>query len=296
MSGANISSITGRSTPPRGCRQVRIVSPVYAAWAPSSARAMWARASQSTSWPGPTRVRTASTLAIEPVGVNSAASWPNSSASRSSSTADGRVLAVDVVAHLGVGHRPPHRGGRAGQGVAAQIDHGSHPLILSAVRDYPEQAADAARVRAGRRTASSGACDGKTAPRRRPGSGRRAAPTQPGCVPGGAQALRSISATRKASSRRLHPVEPRVADRLVAVAEVDLGELLAAADALGDVVAGELDVDAAGPGAERAVHVEEALDLLDDVVEAAGLVARGRLEGVAVHRVAHPGDLDARRR
>ena len=85
MSGANISWITGRSTPPRGCRQVRMVSPVYAAWAPSSARAMWARASQSTSCPGPTRVRTASTLAIEPVGVNSAASWPNSPASRSSS-------------------------------------------------------------------------------------------------------------------------------------------------------------------------------------------------------------------
>ena len=33
-----------------------------------------------------------------------------------------RILAVDVVADLGVGHRPPHRGGRAGDGVAAQID------------------------------------------------------------------------------------------------------------------------------------------------------------------------------
>ena len=46
---------------------------------------MWARASHSTSWPGATRLRTASTLAIEPVGVNSAASWPNSPATRSSS-------------------------------------------------------------------------------------------------------------------------------------------------------------------------------------------------------------------
>ena len=41
------------------------------------------------------------------------------------------------------------------------------------------------------------------------------------------------------------------------------------------------------------MHVEEALDLVDDVVEAAGLVARGRLEGVAVHRVADPRDVDA---
>ena len=78
------------------------------------------------------------------------------------------------------------------------------------------------------------------------------------------------------------------------MAEVDLVEVLAATDAFGDVVAGELDVDAAGPGAESSVHVEEALYLVDDVVEAAGLVARGRLEGVAVHRVADPGDLDAR--
>ena len=46
------------------------------------------------------------------------------------------------------------------------------------------------------------------------------------------------------------------------VVEVDGG---GAAHALGDVVAGELDVDAARHGAEGAVHLEEALDLLDDV-------------------------------
>src|SRR5215203_1465157 len=83
-------------------------------------------------------------------------------------------------------------------------------------------------------------------------------------------------------------VEPGVADRLVAQVEVGVEDLLRPADALGDVVARELDVDAAGHGAERAVHLEEPLDLLDDVVEVAGLVARGRLVGVAVHGVAHP--------
>ncbi len=51
-----------------------MVRPVYAPCAPSSARAMWALASQRTSWPGATRLRTASRLAMEPVGVNSAAS------------------------------------------------------------------------------------------------------------------------------------------------------------------------------------------------------------------------------
>ena len=62
-----------------------MVMPENAPWAPSSARAMCARDSQSTSWPGATSERTASTLAIEPVGVNSAASCPNVSATRSSS-------------------------------------------------------------------------------------------------------------------------------------------------------------------------------------------------------------------
>ncbi len=62
-----------------------MVSPVNAPCAPSSARAMWADDSQSTSSPTPTRERTASTLAIEPVGVNSAASLPNSPATCSSS-------------------------------------------------------------------------------------------------------------------------------------------------------------------------------------------------------------------
>jgi hypothetical protein len=40
------------------------------------------------------------------------------------------------------------------------------------------------------------------------------------------------------------------------------------------------------------VHVEEALHLLDHVVEAAGLVAGAGLERVAVHRVADPGHVD----
>ena len=35
---------------------------------------------------------------------------------------DGRILAVDVVADLGRGHRRAHRRGRAGDGVAPQVD------------------------------------------------------------------------------------------------------------------------------------------------------------------------------
>ena len=48
---------------------------------------------------------------------------------------------------------------------------------------------------------------------------------------------------------RLAAVEAGVAHRLVAVVELGVEDLLGAAEALGDVVAGQLDVDAAGPGA-----------------------------------------------
>ena len=67
-------------------------------------------------------------------------------------------------------------------------------------------------------------------------------------------------------------------------------DLVGAAEALGDVVAGELDVDAARPGALGAVRPDEAGDLAEDVVEVAGLAAARAGERVAVHRVAGPHD------
>src|SRR5215207_6075909 len=83
-------------------------------------------------------------------------------------------------------------------------------------------------------------------------------------------------------------VEARVAGCLVAAVQVAVGDLVGPAEALGDVLAGQLDVDAAGVGALGAVHGEEAGQLGHDVVEAAGLVARRADEGVAVHRVTGP--------
>ena len=50
---------------------------------------------------------------------------------------------------------------------------------------------------------------------------------------------------------RLPPVQARVAERLVAVVELLLEHGLGAAEALGDVLAGELDVDAARPRPDR---------------------------------------------
>src|SRR3712207_4796113 len=58
--------------------------------------------------------------------------------------------------------------------------------------------------------------------------------------------------------QRLAGVQPRVAGGLVAAVEVLVADLHGPAEALGDVLTGELDVDAPGPGAQRPVHVEEA--------------------------------------
>src|SRR5215218_5787893 len=91
--------------------------------------------------------------------------------------------------------------------------------------------------------------------------------------------------------QRLPGVQAGVAGGLVPAVEVLVADLHRAAEALGDVLTGELDVDAAGPGAQRPVDVEEAEDLVDDAVEVTGLVPRRGLVGVAVHRVALPDDL-----
>src|SRR5579871_5123319 len=59
---------------------------------------------------------------------------------------------------------------------------------------------------------------------------------------------------------RLFGVQPRVAERLVAGIEVEIGEVVRAADAFGDFAPGHLDMHAARPCAFRRVDVEEAAD------------------------------------
>src|ERR1700694_5364193 len=85
---------------------------------------------------------------------------------------------------------------------------------------------------------------------------------------------------------RLLGIEPGIADRVIPVVEVLVGDGARAADAFGHVLAGHLQMDAAGMRALRRVDGEERLHLRQDAVERPGLVARGRGDGVAVHRVA----------
>ena len=91
---------------------------------------------------------------------------------------------------------------------------------------------------------------------------------------------------------RLAGVQARVAERRVGVVELLLGEAVAPAEALGDVVAGDLEVDAARPRALGVVDGEEALDLGEDVAEVAASCGRprcGRCSRASGRRPRRPG-------
>ena len=87
---------------------------------------------------------------------------------------------------------------------------------------------------------------------------------------------------------RLFGVEPRIAQRVVAIVQVLVADCTRPACTFGDVLAGHLQVDAAAVGAFRSVNREEGLHLLQDAVERARLVAALRRDRIAVHRVARP--------
>src|SRR5690606_847735 len=206
--------------------QVRVVMPPSAAAAPLSYDTTCASASQSSSAPGGTSSCTAIWLAIDPVGVNSAASCPKSSAISASSAAT-------------VGSSP----------------YASSPTSARAIAS---RMAGVGRVTVSERRSTSGG-----------------------------SATEHLGDEER-QLQRLLGVQPRVAGGLVTVRQVHVLNRLRAAEALGDVLAGQLDVQAARVRAQRAVHLEVAEHLVDDPVEVPGLVAVGRLDGVAVHGVALP--------
>src|SRR4030081_2363416 len=84
---------------------------------------------------------------------------------------------------------------------------------------------------------------------------------------------------------RLLGIEAGIADRVIAIVEILIGDGARAADAFGYVLAGHLEMDAAGVGTFRRVDSEERLHLRQDSVQRTGLVAACRCNGVAMHRI-----------
>lgn len=66
-------------------------------------------------------------------------------------------------------------------------------------------------------------------------------------------------------------VEPGIAHGLVAEAQLVIGEFFRSAEALGHVVAGQLNVNATRPGSQPVVNLEEPADFLLDRAEMSGL-------------------------
>jgi hypothetical protein len=130
-------------------------TPAFAAEPPVSCQTAWLSRLTITSSPGRVRTRSATWLAIVPLGSQSAASLPSSAATVSWSRFDRRVLAVLVVADGRRRHRRAHLGRRPGDGVGAQVDRGftwtagasSFAATACSANAVPVAAGPAARAR-----------------------------------------------------------------------------------------------------------------------------------------------------
>src|SRR5690606_32404161 len=104
----------------------------------------------------------------------------------------------------------------------------------------------------------------------------------------GGALLALLAHDRHGDLQRLLVVQARVDGGAVGALQVGVLEFARPAGALGDVLAGQLQVHAAQAGTGGGVQVEALLHLAEDVGEAPGLVAVAGALGVAVHGVAHP--------
>src|SRR6202142_4695978 len=90
-----------------------------------------------------------------------------------------------------------------------------------------------------------------------------------------------LAAHKHSQLDRLFVIEPRIERRVVGALQVAFLQAARAAGALGDILARQLDVDAAQAAAVLRVDVEGLVELAQDIVEMAGLVALGGDLGVA---------------
>src|SRR5215203_7510707 len=91
--------------------------------------------------------------------------------------------------------------------------------------------------------------------------------------------------------QRLISIQTGVTQCFVATGQIRFNQIITAADTLGDVISGQLHVNTSRPRAQLFMHVEETVELLDDIGERASLVAVASLEGIAVHRITYPSHL-----
>ena len=81
-------------------------------------------------------------------------------------------------------------------------------------------------------------------------------------------------------------VEPRIADRVITVLEIGIGDHAGSARAFGNILAGHFKVHPTRVGAFGAMNRKECFHLGENAIEGPGLVAGLRGDGVAVHGIA----------
>src|SRR5690625_2567384 len=133
-----------------------------------------------------------------------------------------------------------------------------------------------------------------SSPRRPAASWPRARPSPSPSSDGEPSAAREHLRDQEGQLEGLLVVQARIDQCLVAAGQSLLVDLPGSAEHLGDVVTGQLHVQPGGNRPQPLVDLEEAHHLVEDVLEAAGLVAVGGGDRVAVHGIGDPGDLGSR--
>ena len=119
----NASAISAGSSVPSGrSRRARIEVPTMTAWPAASSMIMWLSDGAIVSWPRARWASWATRLPWVPGGHEQAGFLAQQVRRALLERDHGRVVAEDVVADLGVGHRPAHRVGRPGHGVGTKVD------------------------------------------------------------------------------------------------------------------------------------------------------------------------------
>src|SRR5581483_1325845 len=137
------------------------------------------------------------------------------------------------------------------------------------------------RPRPTRRAPRAGARQGR-------GPARRRREPHGGAPGGGGRSTAQEFRHPERQIERLARIEAGVTSRGVAGTEIAFDDLLCAAEAFGDVVAGELHVHTTGPRPLFAVHREEGAQLGEDDIKTPRLSPTFAGERVAVHRIADP--------
>ena len=98
--------------------------PTMTAWPAASSMTRWCSRPAIVSWPRAQVGHLGDEVAHRPGGDEQAGLLAEQLGGAFLEGVDGRVVAEDVVADLGLGHRPAHRRRGLGDGVAAQVDPG----------------------------------------------------------------------------------------------------------------------------------------------------------------------------